>query len=73
MSNQRVIKRNGQEVVCFGPWHEDSKAVVVGDFCDGSEMKEVWAEGATNWTEAVETITAWAKRNGHQVVEMSSC
>ena len=71
--NRRVIKRNGQEVVCFGPWHPNSNAVVVGDWANGLEMEEIWADGADNWTDAVEQVTAWAARNGHTVMEMTSC
>lgn len=73
MSNRRVIKRHGQEVVCFGSWHEDSNVLVVGDWADGTEMEEIWAEGAATWTQAVEIVTEWAAREGHTIMEMTSC
>jgi hypothetical protein len=58
----------------------DSNCLIVGDWASGTEMDEVWAgdgwphEGMpANWTQVVEHLTAWAKRNGHTIYELSAC
>jgi hypothetical protein len=64
-----TITRNGQEVDCFGKWEEDSNAhcVFENECFDG-----VYADGAKNWKEAVEKVTAYAKRRGTVLLEMSA-
>lgn len=81
MSNQVTITRNGMKVDCFGKWKEDSNCLIVGDWASGDEMEEIWAgdgwpadkEMPKNWTEVVEHLTAWAKQNGHEIMELQSC
>ena len=65
-----TITRNGQAVDCYGEWREDSNAV----FCvfDDENLDVVWCDGAKNWSEAVETLTAYAKRMGTELVELSA-
>jgi hypothetical protein len=74
------ITRNGMTVYCYGEWQEDSNCSIVGDWANGAEMNEIWAgdgwphEGMpTNWNQVVEHLTAWAKRNGHTIYELSAC
>lgn len=70
MSKPKVITRNGQSVECYGEWREDSNAVCVFD----DEMLDgVYADGAPNWTVAVETVTAYAKAHGTELLEMQAC
>ena len=66
------ITRNGQEVDCYGEWREDSNAVVIGEDESGEIFEEVYADGADNWTEAVEILTAWAKRKGYTILELQA-
>jgi hypothetical protein len=49
-----TITRNGQTVNCYGPWQEDSNCSCIfeDEYLDG-----IWADGAANWTEAVEILT----------------
>lgn len=76
-----TITRNGMEVTCYGKWDpEMSGCLIVGDWCNGEEMEEIWAgdgypgdDMPKNWTAVVEHLTAWAKRNGHVIYELSEC
>lgn len=72
MSNikKTIITRNGQEVWCYGEWLEDSNCSCV--FAD-EELDGIWCDGAKNWTEVVEELTAYAKREGTTVEELSAC
>ena len=73
---KKSITRNGMNVDCYGTWKWDSNCVIVGDYNDGSEMEEIWAGDDTdtlNWTTAVEKITKWAKKHGHDIMELSAC
>lgn len=77
MSKERVTKmepkkitRNGQTVLCYGDWEEDSNAVCV---FENSALDGTWCEGADNWTEAVETLTAYAKRQGTTLIQLEAC
>lgn len=67
---ETVITRNGQEVYCYGEWREDSNASCIfeDEWLDG-----IWAEGARTWTEAVEKVTAYAKRENTVLIEMIAC
>ena len=65
-----TITRNGQAVECFGQWQEDSNAAAV---FDNEELDGIWADGADNWTEVVEELTAYAQRNGTTLIELSTC
>lgn len=69
MLGRTTVTRNNQQVDCFGKWEEDSNAQCVfeNECFDG-----VYADGASNWTEAVEEVTAYAKRNGTVLLEMSA-
>jgi len=69
----RDIRRNGMTVSCWGTWKEDSNALCVGEYADGSELEEFFCDGATCWADAVEQITRWAKAHGHEVVQMEAC
>jgi hypothetical protein len=72
MSNlqETILYRNGQKVYCYGEWREDSNASCIfeDEVFDG-----IWADGATCWTDAVEQVTAYAKRNGTILIEMVAC
>ncbi len=68
--NTTVITRNGQRVECYGEWREDSNAACV---FDDEGLDGVYADGAQNWTEVVEVLTEYAKRNGTTLVECSAC
>ena len=70
MAKQYSITRNGQKVTCYGEWKWDSNAECVfeDERCDG-----IFADGADNWTEVVEIMTAFAASRGTVLVEMSAC
>ena len=65
-----TITRNGQTVSCYGKWEEDSNAMCV---FEDEDFDGPWCEGADNWTEAVETLTAYAKKNGTALLELVAC
>jgi len=69
MVGRTTITRNGQEVDCFGKWEEDSNAHCV---FENENYDGVYADGARSWTEAVEKVTAYAKRCGTVLLEMSA-
>jgi len=64
------MHRRISEVDCYGEWREDSNADCVFDneWFDG-----IWAEGAESWEKAVEIVSAYAKRNGVVLLEMTAC
>ncbi|MBK8989280.1 MAG: hypothetical protein IPM39_24985 [Chloroflexi bacterium] len=64
------ITRNGQTVLCYGEWEEDSNAICV---FDDEDFDATWCEGADNWTEAVEILTAYAKRNNTTLIQLEAC
>jgi len=68
--DKQTIVRNEQAVDCYGEWHEDSNAECVFDneYLDG-----FFADGATSWEEAVETVTAYAKSNGTTLIQITAC
>lgn len=68
--HETIITRNDQEVYCYGEWREDSNALCI---FEDEELDGIWAEGAANWTEAVEKVTAYAQRVGTSLIEMVSC
>ena len=65
-----IITRNGQEVWCYGTWEWDSNADVVFEH---EQFDGVWCDGADNWTQVVEELTAYAKRMGTRVAQISAC
>lgn len=65
-----TIHRNGQSVDCWGKWEEDSNCQCV--FSD-ERHDGIWADGAENWTEAVEKLTAYAERNNIELIELVAC
>lgn len=67
MRRKVTITRNGQAVDCYGQWLEDSNASCV---FDDPSHDGAWADGANNWTEVVEEVTAYAKREGTVLIEM---
>lgn len=67
MSKTTVITRNGQKVHCYGEWREDSNASCV--FAD-EDLDGLWCDGAANWTEVVEKLTAYAKSEGTTLEEL---
>ena len=67
---ETIITRNGQEVYCYGEWREDSNAMCI---FEEEELDGFFADGARNWTDAVEQVTAYAKRVGTVLIEMVSC
>lgn len=71
--NKVTIKYKGQSVDCYGAWKEDSNAIIVGDWDDGSELEEVFADGAKNWTEAVHKIIDAPVLQGCKIYELSAC
>jgi hypothetical protein len=66
----KKITRNGQEVLCYGEWEEDSNAECV---FENEALDGVWSEGADNWTQAVEILTAYAKANGTVLIQLGAC
>lgn len=84
MSDETIITRNGMEVHCYGEWDEYSNCFIAGEWNNGLEMDEFWAgdgwdeseegkEYPTCWTDVVEHLTAWAKREGHTIYQLESC
>ena len=69
---KRTITRNGQSVDCYGIWEWDSNAVCVWETDEGGE-DGYFVDGAKTWEEAVETMTAYTKRIGVKLVEMTAC
>lgn len=65
----KPITKNGQTVACYGVWRDDSNAQVV---FEDEEYDGIWAEGADSWEEAVEKLTAYAKRIGTTVIEIAA-
>ena len=65
----RTITRNGQKVYCYGVWSVSSNAhcVFEDEAYDG-----VVCPDAKTWTEIVEEMTAYAKRMGTAVLEISA-
>ena len=68
--NEVIITRNGQQVHCYGEWREDSNAMCI---FEEEELDGFFCDGARNWTDAVEQVTAYAERNGTILLEMVSC
>lgn len=64
------ITRNGQEVLCYGQWEEDSNCACV---FDNEALDGIWADGADNWIEVVEHLTLYAAKNGTKLVELNAC
>jgi len=71
--NGLTITRNDMEVRCYGKMEPGQNTVIVGDWADGEELEEYCCDTFNDWNEAVEQITAWAKREGHTVLELSAC
>lgn len=65
-----TITRNGQTVDCYGEWRDDSNASCV---FDDESLDGIWADGAGNWTEVVEELTTYARREGTELVELVVC
>ncbi len=73
---EKSITRNGMKVSVYGVWKWNSNCSVIGDYANGEEMDQIWAGDDTetpNWTSAVEKITKWAKKHGHEIMELSAC
>lgn len=70
MSNPTVITHNGQTVECWGKWEEDSNCYCV---FENENYDRGYYDGADNWTEVVEKMTAYAKRKGTILVELQAC
>ena len=64
-----TITRNGQSVECWGSWHDDSNAACT---FDDESFDGIWADGADNWTQVVEELTAYAKRHLTTLIELSA-
>lgn len=80
MAEKIEISRNEMSVSCYGEWQETSNCLICGDWANGEEMEEIWVgdgspgeDAPQNWTEVVEHLTEWAKRNGHTIYELSAC
>ena len=65
-----VITRNGQTVHCYGTWEEDSNCLCV---FDDEDLDDIHCDGGANWTAVVEELTAYAARNGTELVELVAC
>lgn len=65
-----IITRNGQTVHCYGTWKEDSNCSCV---FDDEELDDIYCDGGANWTEVVEELTAYAAREGTELVELVAC
>ena len=66
----KVITRNGQAVECYGEFRDDSNFEVI---FDNEDYDGIFADSATSWVDAVEKLTAYAKRIGTTVIEMTAC
>lgn len=67
-----TIKRNGQKVDCYGDLdggQNNAYAVFDDEFLDAPYCMD---RGEQNWTEVVETLTAYAKRNDTELVELQA-
>ncbi len=71
--NRTEIKYKGQSVTCFGEWREDSNCLIVGDWPDGDELEEIFADGADNWTDAVHKIIDAPVLEGCEIYELKAC
>lgn len=69
MDKQTIVK-NGQAVDCYGEWHEDSNAECI---FDDENLDGFYADGATSWEEAVETVTAYAESKSTTLIQMTAC
>jgi len=67
---ETIITRNGQKVYCYGEWREDSNASCI---FEDEAFDGFFADGACNWTDAVEQVTAYAERMGTILIEMVAC
>jgi hypothetical protein len=65
-----IITRNGQTVHCYGEWKEDSNCSCV---FDDEELDDIYCDGGANWTAVVEELTAYATREGTELVELVAC
>lgn len=66
-----TITRNGQTVACYGTWDPESSncsCVFDDEMLDG-----FYCDGGKNWTEVVEKLTAYAKREGTELIELVAC
>ncbi|MBD3853285.1 MAG: hypothetical protein IFJ96_00775 [Acidobacteria bacterium] len=66
-----TIIRNDQAVDCHGEWKWDSNAHCV---FEDENLDGVWcdSEEGWGWAEVVEELTAYAKREGTTVIELSA-
>ena len=67
-----TITRNGQTVDCFGDiagGFNNCYAVFEDEWLDGPYCMN---NGERNWTDVVETLTAYAKRNNSELVELQA-
>jgi len=69
-ATRKIIVRNGQEVWCYGAWKKSSSCSCV---FEDSSFDGIYADGASSWTEAVEKLTAFAKKNGTVLEELVAC
>jgi len=77
--SKTVVTYRGHRVSCFGDWSKYSYALVVGEWKDGSEIKDIWdgsdypedKPAPKSWTEVVHHLVDWAEKWGHTIHELS--
>ena len=62
-------------IACYGVWREDSNALLIGDWADGSEIDDVWCPDVAykTWADVVDHLSRWADSNGHTLYEVTAC
>jgi hypothetical protein len=71
---KKIIKRNGMNVYCYGDYSRDNNVLIVGTDLDyDSEIETTMEDNSNcyNWTQVVEEVTAWGKRNNCEIDELS--
>ena len=70
---KEVITRNGQTVDAYGDYSKFDNVVIVGtNLNNDNEIENTMEDNSNcdNWTDVVEEVTAWAKRNNCKIEEV---
>jgi hypothetical protein len=70
---KKIIKRNGMTVYAYGDYSKfDNVAIIGQDLSNESEIETTMENNSDcdNWTQVVEEVTAWGKRNNCEIDEV---
>ena len=73
MSDPITINYKDQIVQCFGEWDWQSNCLVVGYEPDGTEIEDIFADGANDWYDAVQRIVDSPMYYGATIIELQAC